>query len=81
MPVCSQYGIFDHMADDLAARDIAGINLLPIGQKLSGQGLVATVQGIANIGEVVAELPKPQCQLQNQDVPHHGCGPTEEFNQ
>ena len=63
------------MAHDLAARQVIGMHLLPIGQVLAGLVLVTGLQRMANPREMVAELAKAQSHIQHQHMPGHRQGP------
>ena len=69
MSVGGKHRILNHMAHDLAAGQFAGIDLAPLGQQLTRGGFIAVVERVANVGEIVAELPEPQRDVQNRHAP------------
>ena len=75
MPVRRQNRIFDHVAHHLAARQVARIHLLPVGQTFARTLLVAFLQRIADTREMVAELAKTQRDVEHRHVPEHGDRP------
>ena len=79
--VGGQHRILDHVAHDLAARQFAGIDLLPLRQQFARGGLIAGVQRVADIGEMMAELPEPQRHVQHGHAPKHREGPSERERQ
>jgi len=81
MAVRGQYRVFDDMAHDLAARQVIGIDLLPIGQVLAGLLFVTGFQRMADTGEMVAELAKAQRHIQHQHMPGHRQRPAHQCDQ
>ena len=71
MTVRRQHRILDHVPHDLAARQLGGIDLLPLRQQRPGPRFVALVERVADVGEVVAELPEPQRHVQHRHAPQH----------
>jgi len=63
--------VFDDVPDDFTARQVRYVDVLPLRQKLPRAFLAALVKRIADAGEVMAELPKPQRQVQKDDIPQH----------
>jgi hypothetical protein len=63
-----QQRVFDHVAQHLGARQFAGVEVAPFGQALTRQVLVAAVERVADVGEVVAELTKTQREVQHPHV-------------
>jgi hypothetical protein len=64
--------MLDDMPDQLGARQFAGIQVAPFGQQLARGGVVAALEGITDVGVVVAELPEAQRQVQDEDVQPQG---------
>lgn len=69
------------MAHYFAAWHLAGIDLLPVGQGLTGGKFITGIERIANPREVVAELAKTQRDIEHRDIPQHGCRPAYELHQ
>jgi hypothetical protein len=61
--------MFDHVAQQLAACQVAGVERAPLLQQSARVQFVATFERVLNVGEVVAELAEPQCQVENCHVP------------
>ena len=72
MPVRGQQRMLHHVAQDFGARQLAGIEMQPFGQQAAHLVLVATVERVAHVGEVVAELAKAQREVQHCHVEGHG---------
>ncbi len=71
MPVRSQQRMFDHMAQHLGVWQLAGIQVQPFGQQAPHLVVVAVVQRLAQIGEVVAELAEAQRQVEHHHIEGH----------
>ena len=71
MSVGGQHRILDHVAHDLAARQRAHIHLLPVRKALARRIFIPLFQRIADAGEVMAELPKAQRDIQHRHTPEH----------
>ena len=69
------------MAHDLAARQRADIHLLPMGQALTRTIFIALFQRITDAGEMVAELAKPQGDIQHRHTPDHRKRPSQQQHQ
>ena len=52
--------LLDEVAQKFAGRQLACIEMTPLAEQAPRLDLVATVERIANVGEVVAELPKAE---------------------
>ena len=72
MAVRGKHRIFNHVAHDFTARQFTRIDLAPLRQQLARGGFIAVVQGIAYVGEIVAELAKTQRDIENGDAPDKG---------
>ena len=68
MTVRRQQRVFDDMAQHLGARQFAGIEVAPFGQQPAGLVFVTARQRVADVGEVVAELPKAQREVEQPDI-------------
>ena len=75
MAMRGQHRILDHMAHDLTAGQLAGVDLLPGGQHFAGAVFITIGQRIADLGKVKAELPKTERDVQHGHAPQHGDGP------
>ena len=71
MPVRRQHRVRDQAAQDLLAWPFGHLHLLPLRQQQPRPRIVATLERVANLGEVVAELPKAQRDIQNRRAPQH----------
>ena len=68
MTVRGQQRMFDHVAQELGARQLAGIQVAPLREQAARLVLVAALEGIADVGEVVAELAEAQRQVEHRHV-------------
>ncbi len=75
MAVRGQHGVFDDVAHDLAAWQLAHVHPLPLREQLARKRLVSRIERVANAGEVVAELAEPQRDVEHGDAPQHGNHP------
>jgi hypothetical protein len=62
-----QQRMLDHVAQQLGAGQFARVEVAPLGEQAARLVLVATVQGIADVGVVVAELAKAQREVEHAD--------------
>ena len=58
MPMRSEQGVFDDVAQQLGARQLAGIEVQPLPELRTRGVLVAAVERFTDVGEEVAELPE-----------------------
>ena len=63
-----QQGMLDHVAQQFGGRQLAGIEMAPLAQEPARLDLVAVVERLADVGEVVAELAKAERQVEDGDV-------------
>jgi len=70
MAVCGQQRVLDDVAQQLGARQLAGVQVAPLGQQPTGLVFVTALQRLADVGEVVAELTEAQRQVDHADVEH-----------
>ena len=75
--VRGQCRVFNDVAHYFAARQITHIDPLPLREQLACTLLIALRQRIADTGVMVAELAKPQRDVQHRHTPQHGKGPTQ----
>ena len=68
MAVRGQQRVLDHVAQQLGARQLARIEVAPLGEQAARLDLVAALERLADVGEVVAELAKAERQVQHRDV-------------
>ena len=81
MAVSGDHAVLDHMANDFAAREFAHFHLLPFGQSHAGALGVTLFQRVANAGEVIAELPETEREIQHRHIPQQGHGPADPMHQ
>ena len=67
-----KHRIFDDMANDLAARQFAGIQVTPFGEQLTRYLFIPVVERVPNVGEIVAELAKTECEIKHRHIPGKG---------
>ena len=60
--------MLDHVAQQLGARQLARVEMAPLGEQAPRLDLVAALERVADVGEVVAELAKAERQVQHRDV-------------
>ena len=70
VPVRGQQRMLDHMAQQFGPRQLARVEMAPLGEQLARAALVTAVECVADVGEIVAELAKAEAQVQHRDVPH-----------
>ena len=75
--VCRQHRMFDHLAQQFGARQAGCIHAQPPGQLFACRGVVACVQRLADLAEVVAELPETQRDVEDAHGPGKGQHRTE----
>ena len=68
MAMRGQQRMLDHVTDQLHARQLAGVQVAPLRQVLTGGFVVATVQRVADVREVVAELAEAEREVEHQHV-------------
>ena len=59
--------MLDHMAQQFGARQLTRVEVAPIGEPLARGDVVAVLERVANVGEVMAELAKPERHIQHAD--------------
>ena len=69
MPVRGEQRLLDHMAQQFGARQLARVQVTPFGQPLARLRLVAALQRVADVGEVVTELPKAERDVEDEHAP------------
>ena len=67
----------DHMTQQLTAWQATNLHMLPFGQQLARQTLIAHIQRITDVREVVTELAKSQGGVEHCNAPNHGHRPTQ----
>ncbi len=72
MPVRRNDRMLDHVAHDFAARQLGGIDALPVRQQRARERLIALVERVADVGEMVAELAKAERHVEHRNAPQHG---------
>ena len=77
MPVSGNQRMFNDMAHHFTARQVHGIDLVPVCKQLARQDLIARLQSHTDVGEVMAELSKPEGDIKHHHAPQHGHGPTD----
>ena len=60
--------MLDHVAQELGARQVARVEVAPLGEQPPRLGLVAALERGADVGEVVAELAKAEREVEDRDV-------------
>ncbi len=60
------------MAQDLGAGQLAGIQVLPVGEQLAGAVFLPRLQRITDGREVVAELPEAQGEVEHRHIEDQG---------
>ena len=68
MAVRRQQSVLDQVTQQGLARQLAGVEMAPGSKESTRLRLVALLQGVAHVGEVVTELAKPQRQVEHADV-------------
>ena len=60
MAVRRQQRVLDHMTQQLGARQLAGVEVPPLGQQAARLQFIAPFERRTQVGKVVAELPKAE---------------------
>ena len=60
--------VLDQVAEELRRRQLARIEMPPLGEQSARLDLVAALERGADVGEVVAELAKAERQVEHRDV-------------
>ena len=60
--------MLDHVAQEFGRRQLARVEVAPLGEQATRLELVAAVEGGADVGEVVAELAKAEREVEHGDV-------------
>ena len=81
MAMRCRHRVLNHLADNLAAGQILGINLLPAREKGTCQFLITLLQRIPYASEMVTELPESQRRIENDHVPDNGHRPAQRDDQ
>ena len=66
--MCGEQRMLDDVAQQLGARQLARDEMPPFGEQQPGTILVAALERVADVGEVMAELAKAERQVQHRDV-------------
>ena len=72
MAVRGQQRMLDDMAQQLGARQLAGIEMAPLLQHRARALFLALLERVADVGEVMAELAKTQRQVEHHQIPQQG---------
>ena len=76
MAVSRNRRMFNHMANDFAARHVGFQIPLPLAQQLSRYVIVTRGQGVTDARKMVAKAPEPQGGVKHHQTPQHGQEPT-----
>jgi hypothetical protein len=68
VPVRCQQRVLHHMPQHFRARQLARVEVAPLGEQPPRLVLVAAFERVADVGEVVAELPEAERAVEHDDV-------------